>query len=423
MSLEPPITGGPGEQPSRVNPMIFIAGVSFMNAVAAMIVIPVLPRLIVSFTGDTASAAHYVGLFAALFALVQFLVSPILGSLSDRYGRRAVILTSTFGQSLNFVLMALAPNLAVLFLARLISGVTAGAGPAVNAYIADVAPPKDRAANFGWVAAANSAGFLLGPALGGLFGEIDPRLPFWVAAGLCMTNSLYGLLILPESLKKDRSKRLNWKLSNPASALGFLFTQPAVGSLALVLMMLAIAQQCLPTTIVLYTNFRFGWSAGQIGLYLTAVGVANMTLQALVLKRFVARFGERSAVMLGFSCYTIAFLVYATAPVPGMFVLGAPFFAFGTLVTPSVQAQITRLVAHDHQGRLQGALAAMTSLCGLVTPLVYTQIFALSIGEARSWLPPSAHMYLAATVLALGAILSMRYWRRMRNATVEGQEA
>ena len=402
--------------------MIFIAGVSFMNAVAGMIVIPVLPRLIVSFTGDTASAAHYVGVFAALFALVQFLVSPVLGSLSDRYGRRTVILISTFGQSMNFVLMALAPNLSVLFLARIIAGVTAGTGPAINAYIADVAPSKDRAANFGWVAAANSAGFLLGPALGGLFGEIDPRLPFWVSAGLCLANSMYGFFILPESLKRDRSKRLNLALSNPVSALGFLFTQPAVGSLALVLMMLAIAQQCLPTTIVLYTNFRFHWSAGEIGLYLTAVGVANMTVQALVLKRFVARFGERSAVMLGFSCYTVAFLIYATAPLPQMFIFGAPFFAFGTLVTPSVQAQITRLVAHNHQGRLQGALAAMTSMCGLVTPLVYTQVFAFSIGPGRGWLPPSSHMYLAASVLALGAILSLRYWRRTRIAVLEGQE-
>jgi DHA1 family tetracycline resistance protein-like MFS transporter len=394
---------------SHSKAIIFVAGVTLMNAVAMMIVIPVLPRLVQSFTGSTASAAHYVGLFATVFALLQFLMSPILGSLSDRFGRRAIILTSAFGQGCQFVLMALAPSLAWLLLARVISGITAGSLPAVNAYIADVVPARDRAASFGWVAAANSAGFLLGPALGGMLAEFDPRLPFWVAAGLCAANFLYGSVVLKESLRVEQREPLRLRSANPIAALRFLGLRAGVASLALVLVMLMLAQQCLPNTIVLYTDYRFGWSAGQIGIYLTAVGVANMLVQAFVLKRFVARFGERAAVMVGFIAYTVAFLIYGAAPAGRAFVFGAPFFALGGLVTPSIQAQITRKVAPDEQGRLQGALGAATSLCGLFTPLLYTQVFAFAIGAGRTWLPAGAHIYLAAMFLALGATLAARY--------------
>jgi MFS transporter, DHA1 family, tetracycline resistance protein len=388
--------------------MVFVIGVSLMNAVATMLVIPVLPRLVAQFTGDTGRAAHYVGLFATVFAFTQFVMSPVLGSLSDRYGRRPIILSSALGQGCQFILMAVAPNLLWLFVARIISGVTAGSLPAINAYIADVVPAEKRAASYGWVSASTSAGFLLGPAIGGLLGDIDVRLPFWAAAGLSLTNVLYGACVMPESLSKERRSTFSFARANPIGALRFLASQPAVASLALVYLMLMLAAQCMPNTIVLYTDYRFGWSAGRIGAYLTAVGIANMLVQAFVLKRFVARFGEQAAVTVGFTCYTVAFLIYASAPVGTVFVLAAPFFALGTLVTPSVQAQITRKVAQTEQGRLQGSLAAMTSLAGLFTPLLFTQLFAFAIGPARGLLPSGSHMYLAACFLALGAILALR---------------
>jgi MFS transporter, DHA1 family, tetracycline resistance protein len=396
--------------------IIFVVGVTLMNAVAMMIVIPVLPRLVRSFTGETASAAHYVGLFAAVFALLQFIVSPLLGSLSDRYGRRAVILTSALGQGVNFVLMALAPNLAWLLVARAISGITSGSLPAVNAYIADVVPAERRAGSYGWVAAATSTGFLLGPALGGLLGELNPRLPFWISACLCLANVLYGAIVMPESLKRTARAPMTFARANPASALRFLTERPALASIAIVYLMLMIAQQCLPNTIVLYTDYRFGWSSGQIGAYLTVVGLGNILVQSLVVRGFVARFGEPAAVIVGFSSYTIAFLIYATAPTGAAFVAGAPFFAFGGLVTPAVQAQMTRIAAPDEQGRAQGALAALTGLCGLFTPILYTQVFAFAIDRGRAVLPPSVHMYLAAAFLALGAVLATRYLIRRRNA-------
>jgi MFS transporter, DHA1 family, tetracycline resistance protein len=389
--------------------MIFVVGVSLMNAVSMMIVVPVLPRLVESFTGSTASAAHYVGLFATAFAVAQFIVSPILGSLSDRYGRRSVILVSACGQSINFAMMALAPSLAWLLVARIISGVTSGSQAAVSAYIADVTPAHRRAASYGWVSAANSAGFLLGPALGGLLGEIGPRLPFWTAAGLCLLNVAYGWLVLRESLPHERRKPFSFRRANPAAALYFLAGRAQVASLTLVFLMLILAQQCMPNTIVLYTDYRFGWTSGQIGAYLTVVGVSNMLVQAFVLKPFVARYRERAAVMCGFVCYTIAFVIYASARSDHVFVLAAPFFALGGLVMPSVQAQITHQVSNEEQGRLQGALATVTSLCGLFTPILYTQIFAFAIGPGRGTLPPGAHIYLAAAFLGAGAVLAGRY--------------
>lgn len=393
---------------------IFVVGVTLMNAVAMMVVIPVLPRLVRSFTGETASAAHYVGLFAAVFAMLQFVVSPFLGSLSDRYGRRTVILTSALGQGANFVLLALAPSLPWLLVARIISGITSGSLPAVNAYIADVVPVERRAASYGWVSAAMSTGFLLGPALGGVLGEVNPRLPFWVSAVLCLVNVLYGAVVMPESLRKDARAPLSFARANPVSALRFLSGRQAIASLATVFVMLMIAQQCLPNTIVLYTDYRFDWSSAQIGAYLTAVGLGNILVQSLVVRGFVARCGEPTAVMVGFSCFTVAFLIYATAPVGAAFVAGAPFFALGGLVTPSVQAQMSRQVAPDEQGRLQGALAAASGLCGLFTPIMYTQLFAFAIGPGRAVLPPGAHMYLAAAFLALGTALAARYLHLQR---------
>ena len=390
-----------------------------MNAVSMMIIIPVLPRLVESFTGSTASAAHYVGLFATVFALAQFIFSPILGSLSDRFGRRTVILGSATGQCINFALLALAPNLTWLLVARIISGITSGSLPAVNAYIADVASPAERAASYGWVSAANSAGFLLGPALGGVLGEINPRLPFWAAAGLALLNVLYGAVVLKESLHRERRSPLSLGRSNPVAALTFISARRDVASLTLVFVMLMLAQQCMPNTIVLYTDYRFGWTSGQIGAYLTAVGVSNILVQAFVLKPFVARFGERAAVICGFVCYTIAFLIYASAPVGHIFVLAAPFFALGGLVTPSVQAQVTTKVATQEQGRLQGALAALTSFCGLFTPLLYTEVFGFAIGSGRTLLPPGTHIYLAAAFLAMGAVLAGRYLYRQRAVVTE----
>ena len=224
--------------------------------------------------------------------------------------------------------------------------------------------------------------------------------------------------MLRESLAVHRRKPVSLAQANPLAAVRFLQQRKAVTRLAVVYVMLLLAQQCMPNTIVLYTDYRFGWSVQQIGAYLTVVGVAGMVVQALLIRRFVVRFGERAAMMFGFVCYTIAFVIYASAPIGRIFVLAAPFFALGSFVTPSVFAQVTRCVASDEQGRLQGSLAAVASLCGLFTPILYTQIFGFAIAPGHNLLPEGAHMYVAAVFLAAGALLSARYIRQQRTGMV-----
>ena len=390
----------------------FIAAVALMNSVAGMITVPVLPTLVKEFTGDTGHAVAYVGLFAAMFALVQFLVSPIIGALSDRYGRRAVILPAVFCAAADFVLMALAPTLGWLMAARLISGLTAGSNPAINAYVADVITPEERAAHYGWIGAAGSAGFLFGPALGGILGEISPRLPFWVSAGLCFVNGLYGLFVLPESLPRDRRAPFSWRRANPLGSFQFMKERPQILGLLAIFVVMFFAQQCQQHTVVLYTNYRYGWTPAQVGTYLTVVGVGSLLVQAFLVRRFVRRFGERAAAITGFSICSIAFVLYGAAPTDGVFILGMPFFCMFGLVNPSLQAQVTRRVAPTEQGRLQGVNAGLMALTGLIGPIVYTQVFALSIGPFASFMPAGAAYYLAAVCLLTGAMLAARNMSR-----------
>src|SRR3954471_4818983 len=235
--------------------MIFIFVTILLDTLALGLIIPVLPKLIESFVdNDTANAARIFGLFGTAWALMQFFFSPILGALSDRFGRRPVVLLSNFGLALDYVLMALAPTLTWLFIGRLISGITSASISTAFAYIADVTPPERRAAVFGKVGAAFGAGFILGPAIGGLLGDIDPRLPFWAAAGLSFANFLYGLLILPESLRKDRRSPFRWRSANPAGALKLLRSSTALAGLAVVTFIGQVAHVVLPSTFVLYAT-------------------------------------------------------------------------------------------------------------------------------------------------------------------------
>ncbi len=389
----------------------FVAVISLLNSVAAMIVLPVLPRLVESFTHASGKAAQYVGAFAAAFALIQFLASPVLGALSDAYGRRAVILISAFGMAADYLFMALAPSVGWLFVGRMIAGLTAASGPAINAYIADSIPPQERAGVFGWTGAAMSIGFLVGPAIGGVLGDVDPRLPFWVSAGIGLVVAVYGFLILPESLPKALRTRFSLRMANPWGALKFLIDRPQVLALAIVLLVMYVAAQCLPNTLVLYTQQRYGWSAGAAGLYLSYAGVGHLVVQSLVVKRFVGRFGERTAAVVGYAAVATGFVIYGAAATGWLFPVGMPFYALAGLVGPAVQTQLTSQVAPTEQGRLQGALAALASLSGVFAPLMFTGIYAYAVGPGRGVLPIGLHLYVGAAVLALGAVLAARFMR------------
>ena len=386
--------------------LALVTVISLLNSMANMIVVPVLPKLVQSFTGDAGDAAGYVGLFAATFALVQFFASPVLGSLSDAFGRRAVILISAFGLACDYSFMALAPSVGWLFVGRMIAGVTSASAPAVNAYIADSIPPHERAGAFGWTGSAFAIGFLLGPALGGVLGAVDPRLPFWISAGLCLATAAYGLIVLPESLPKERRTPFSFRRANPLGAARFLIERPQIRGLAAVQGVITAAAQCLPTTLVLYTLWRFRWSTAVSGPYLTYAGLGHLVVQSLIVKRMVGRFGERVSAIVGFSSCAIGFCIYASAPVGWVFAAGMPFYALAGLVGPSVQSQMTRLVAPTEQGRLQGTNASITSLVQLFAPIIFTQLFRYASGPGQGLVPPGLHLYVGAGVLAFGAVLA-----------------
>jgi DHA1 family tetracycline resistance protein-like MFS transporter len=389
----------------------FVTVISLLNSVAGMMVLPVLPSLVQGFTGTTSGAALYVGWFTVAFSLVQFVASPVLGSLSDAYGRRAVILISAFGMAADYLFMALAPGVGWLFVGRMIAGLTAASQPAINAYIADSIRPQERAGVFGWTGAAMSIGFLIGPAIGGVLGAIHPRLPFWAAAGICVAVALYGLFVLPESLPKSRRTPFNPRLANPWGSILFLKGRPEVIAVVAVFMMMMIAGQCMPTTLALYAGHRYHWSVRAVGLYLSYAGVGHLIVQSLVVKRAVKGLGERGAAVAGYSLSCIGFLIFATVSKGALFLIGTPFYNTVGLVGPAVQSQMTRKVAPTEQGRLQGAVAGLQSLTGMFAALMFTSVFSFVAARGHETWPQGLHLYLASAVLSAGAALALRFMR------------
>ena len=289
----------------------FIFVTILLDMLALGLIIPVLPKLVESFVdNDTASAARIFGLFGTAWALMQFLFSPILGALSDRFGRRPVVLLSNFGLALDYVLMALAPSLIWLFIGRVISGITSASISTAFAYIADVTPPERRAAVFGKIGAAFGAGFILGPALGGLLGGMDPRLPFWVAAGLSFANTLYGFLILPESLPSERRSPFRWRSANPLGALHLLRSNRILAGLSLANFFGQLAHVVLPSTFVLYATYRYGWDTTTVGLTLALVGVCSMVVQGAASVRSSSGSASGGRCCSGLACGALGFLIY-----------------------------------------------------------------------------------------------------------------
>jgi DHA1 family tetracycline resistance protein-like MFS transporter len=284
---------------SRRAAIAFIFVTAVLDIVAMGIVIPVLPALIEQFTGSNARAGVINGLFVALWAGMQLIAAPVIGSLSDRYGRRPVILVSTVGLAIDYILMALAPNLWWLALGRIIAEVTSASFTTVYAYMADITPPQQRARAYGLIGAAFSGGFVAGPFLGGLLGEISPRTPFWFAASLSGVAFLYGLFILPESLPRDRRMSFAWHRANPFGALRLLRSHHELLGLSLVNFLLYFAHHVFSAVFVLYAGFRYGWSAWQVGLLLALVGVLDMIVQGMLVAPFTRRYGDRGTMIFG----------------------------------------------------------------------------------------------------------------------------
>jgi MFS transporter, DHA1 family, tetracycline resistance protein len=387
----------------------FIFVTILLDMFALGLIMPILPKLVESFLdNDTASAARVFGLFGTAWAVMQFFFSPILGGLSDRFGRRPVVLLSNLGLGLDYVLMALAPSLSWLFVGRVISGITAANVSTAFAYIADVTPPEQRAAVFGKIGVAFGAGFILGPAIGGLLGGMDPRLPFWVAASLSFTNTLYGWLILPESLPSERRVPFRWKNANPLGALHLLRSNRVLGGLSVVNFIAQLAHVVLPSTFVLYATFRYGWDATTVGLTLAMVGVCAMAVQGAAIGPIVRRFGERRALLLGLGSGAIGFLIFGAAPTGPLFWLGIPVMALWGVAGAATQALMTRLVTPEQQGQLQGATNSVQSVSQLLGPFLFTLTFAWFIGAEAPLKLPGAPYFLAAALLVVALVIAVR---------------
>src|SRR3981189_532214 len=399
----------PLTKPPRGGAVAFIFITILLDMFALGLIMPVLPKLVESFVGnDTASAARIFGLFGTAWALMQFFFSPVLGGLSDRCGRRPVVLLSNLGLALDYVLMALAPSLVWLFIGRVISGITSASISTAFAYIADVTPPERRAAVFGRIGAAFGAGFILGPAGGGLLGGMDPRLPFWVAAGLSFANTLYGLLILPESLSPERRSPFRWKSANPLGALHLLRSNRVLAGLSLANFFGQVAHVVLPSTFVLYATYRYGWNTKTVGLTLALVGVCAMVVQGVGVGPIVKRLGERRALLLGLGCGGLGFLIYGIAPTGPLFWIGIPVMALWGIAVAATQALTTQLVAPDQQGQLQGATNSVQSVSQLVGPFLFTLTFAYFIGNRAPLKLPGAPFLLAEALMLLALLIAAR---------------
>ena len=394
---------------SRQAAMAFILVTVVIDMLAFGMIIPVLPMLVQDFMrGDPVRAAEVYGVFGTGWALMQFIFSPVQGALSDRFGRRKVILISCTGLGLDFLLMAVAPNLYWLFLGRIISGITAASISTAGAYISDVTPPGKRAAAFGMIGAAFGVGFVLGPVLGGILGDISPRLPFWVAACLALINVSYGYFVLPESLPPEKRSAFSWKRANPVGSLVLLRTHPVLSGLATSHFLMQVAHAILPSTAVLYMSYRYGWNSGAVGWLLAGVGMCAVIVQGGLVKPLVRRLGERNALTLGLLFGAAGFAIYGLASTGFWFCVGVPVMALWGISGPSAQGIMTHLVEPTEQGQLQGALSSIVGIASMIGPGLFTQTFAHAIDPRIGWHQPGAPFLLAAAILVVAAFIARR---------------
>lgn len=388
--------------------LAFIFVTVVLDMLALGITIPVLPKLILGFKdGDSSRAAAVYGIFGTIFAAMQFFAAPVLGAVSDRFGRRPVILLSNLGLGLDYILMAMAPSLAWLFVGRTISGICAASFSVPNAYIADVTTPEKRAAGYGMLGAAFGLGFVIGPAFGGLVGELNPRLPFWIAAGLSLANALYGFFVLPESLPRDKRAPFRWARANPIGSFFLLRKYPAILGVAAVVFVSYVAHEVLPSMWVLYTDYRYHWSFRTVGLTLAAVGVFSAIVQGGLIRRGVKVMGERGSLLFGLLCGTAGFAIYGWAPNSLWFCVGIPFGALWGFAGPSAQALMSKKVDPSEQGRLQGALAGLRGISGMVAPTLFTGVFAWSVGPDAPRPMPGTPFILAAGLLGAAFLIAL----------------
>ena len=364
--------------------VMFVLITVFLDVIGMGLVMPVWPQLVKGFLGgDTVKASAALGVFSTVYMLMQFFCSPLLGSISDRFGRRPVILMSVFGMGLDYIVMALSPSLAWLFIGRIASGAASATFSTAYAYIADVTPAEKRAGAFGMVSAAFGIGYIAGPLLGGLLGQISPRLPFWAAAGLALTSGLYGLFVLPESLPSDRRGKFSLARANPLGALVLLGRHRELIGLASVNFLTQLANCVFNSVWVLYVIQRYRWSSLWVGASLAMAGLSVACIQTFLTRRVVAALGERRGLMVGLVLGGTGQVLCGLAGQGWQFLMAIPILCLWGFAGPCAQALMSRRVGADEQGRLQGANSSVNGVAGLIGPGLFSAVFTLALAQHR----------------------------------------
>lgn len=398
----------------------FILITLFLDILGIGIIIPVLPGLVDAFVpGGASAAAPWYAALVAVYALMQFLFAPLIGSLSDRFGRRPVILLSLFGFGLGYLVLAYAPTLAWLFVGRLIAGITGATITAANAYIADVSDPKTRARNFGFVGVAFGLGFIFGPALGGLLGDVGLRVPFLASAAVVLVNTLYGWLVLPESLPPERRRPFSWRRANPVGGFAGLRNYPLVAGLAFAFLFFSLAQRGMETIFVLYTDYRFAWGPFENGLALALVGTMAALVQGGLVRPAVGRWGERHTVRVGLTVSMLGFVGYGLAHQGWMMLAVIVVASLGAVAGPALQGLIAGSVPASEQGAVQGSITSLLSLTAVVAPLLSGALFAGFSGEGALAELPGMPFFAGSAFMLLALVLVLRTLRR--NPDVAGR--
>ena len=402
-------------QPGRAA-MPFILITVLIDMVSVGLIIPVLPLLVGTFTSNQADLAFWFGAVMFAFGIANFFGSPILGALSDRFGRRPILLLGFAGLALSFFVTAMATTLAVLIVVRLLSGAVMANAAVANAYVADITAPADRARRFGLLGAMFGLGFILGPVMGGLLGNIDLHLPFFVAGGLALLNLAYGFFVLPESLPKDRRTAFEWRKANPIAALKGLAELKGIGSLVVVLALSGLAQFVLHSTWVLYTGFKFGWGPLANGWSLFAVGVMSALVQGFLLKHLLRRFSPPRLVVMGLVSSSLCYLAWGLAPEGWMMFVIIGFNLLGFAVTAAMQSIVSNAADETTQGRTMGAVSSLNSLMAVIAPVIGAAMLGfvshLPQGDWRIGAP----YYFCAALQAVAMLLALRHFRRARTA-------
>ncbi len=377
------------------------------------LIIPVMPKLISELKGIPVNeASSYGALLLSVYAITQFLFAPVIGNLSDKYGRRPVLLSSMLGFGIDYIFLALAPTYGWLFVGRIIAGFTGASFTTAAAYIADVSTAETRAKNFGMIGAAFGLGFVIGPALGGLLAGFGVRAPFYAAAGLCLLNALYGYFVLPESLDKEHRRPFEWKRANPLGSLKFLQKTPGIGGLAICYFLIYLAAQAVQGNWNFFTIYRFSWSEKMVGISLAVVGLLVGAVQAGLTRVVNPKLGNEKSIYLGLFLYTVGLVLFAFATEGWMMFAFLVPYCLGGIAGPSLQATLAQHVAPNQQGELQGALTGLMSLTTIIGPLMMNNLFTFFTSEKAPFHFPGVSFLLAAIFMFCSLIIAWVFLKK-----------